>query len=170
MDDSDWSAKPPVSGAKFDHFAVAAPRIRDLLPLWINGMGGKFVLGADNPDVGWRTVRLDFDGMMCVELIEPLGGSTFFESFFTARPDGGIHHVTFLVDDLAAAHRSLEGQGFTPFGYQPEFQLFVHPRHANGVLLQVMKSYPKGAGADPGMTLEDVLDGRGMWGTGLASP
>jgi methylmalonyl-CoA/ethylmalonyl-CoA epimerase len=161
---------PADLGARFDHFAVATRRIRDALPLWRDAMGGRFTIGADNAEIGWRTVRLEFDGAPCVELIEPLGGSTFLDSFLRRNPGGGLHHVTFYVDDVKAAFAHLLARGYEPFGADDRwFQLFVHPRLAGGVLLQLMN--PSVLSSDPRkMTLGDVLAGAGFQGTGIPSP
>ncbi len=159
-------------GATFDHFAIATPRIRDALPLWRDALGGRFVIGADNAAAGWRTVRLELAGSPCIELIEPLPGSTFLDGFFRSHPAGGLHHVTFYVDDMQAAFDHIAARGYEPFGFDSErFQLFVHPRNAGGVLVQLMRRPdPAGPAGRPAMTLADVLAGRGYGGTGLASP
>jgi len=163
-----------------------------MLPLWQDALGGRFVIGADNASTGWRAVRLELGGIWCVELIEPLAGSAFLDGFFRRHPSGGMHHVTFLVDDVRAAFSRLASRGYEPFGADEQwFQVFVHPRQAGGVLLQLMMRQAgegrddgpgtaggsaagdgRDAGAGPagGMTLEDVLAGRGFRGTGLASP
>ena len=159
---------PRVDGATFDHFAIATPRIRNLLPLWQDAMGGQFVIGADNPEVGWRTARFELGSTTCVELIEPLPGSSFLDGFLRKNPRGGVHHVTFLVDDVHAAFLSLADRGFEPFGADASwFQLFVHPRQANGVLLQLMCRHDYSTGP---MELEELLAGRGINGIGVPSP
>jgi methylmalonyl-CoA/ethylmalonyl-CoA epimerase len=157
-------------GARFDHFAVATRRIRDALPLWRDALGGRFTIGADNAEIGWRTVRLEFEGAPCVELIEPLGGSTFLDSFLRRNPGGGLHHVTFFVPDIKAAHAHLSARGYEPFGADEQwYQLFVHPRRAGGLLLQLMN--PSALSAPPRkMTIDDVLAGAGFQGTGIPSP
>lgn len=157
-----------VPDASFDHFAIASRRIRDLTPLWIDSLGGVFRMGADNAAVGWRTARIEFAGAMCVELIEPLAGSVFFDSFFRRHPSGGLHHVTFLVDDIEDAFTRLANSGYKPFGgHEPWHEMFVHPTHASGVLVQLMlrRRYEI-----PEMTIEDLYAGRGLMGTGLLSP
>jgi len=165
-------------GATFDHVAIAGRRIRDMLPLWRDTLGGKFVVGADNPEIGWRAVRLELAGIWCLELIEPLPGSTFLDSFLRHRPEGGMHHLTFLVDDVQAAFERFAARGYEPFGADQEwFQMFVHPRRSGGVLLQIMRrahgrsddGEASGAGGRV-MTVEDVLAGRGYRGTGVTSP
>ena len=160
-------------GATFDHVAIAGRRIRDMLPLWRDTLGGRFVVGADNPQIGWRAVRLELGGTWCVELIEPLPGSAFLDSYLRHRPDGGLHHVTFLVDDVRAAFERFAARGYEPFGADQEwFQMFVHPRRAGGVLLQLMRRHQADGGEAErqAMTVEDVLAGRGHRGTGVSSP
>jgi methylmalonyl-CoA/ethylmalonyl-CoA epimerase len=80
--------------AVFDHTAVAAPRIRDLLPIYLDLLGGTFVQGGDNPRVGYRALQLEYQSGGRIELMEPLLGSSFFDSFF-ARKGSGLHHITF---------------------------------------------------------------------------
>ena len=161
-----------LTGGAFDHFAIATPRIRDLLPLWRDTLGGRFALGADNPEIGWRTVRLQFGEQICVELIEPLAGSAFLDGFFAKNPAGGVHHVTFFVDDIKAAFERIEAAGYAPFGADEAwFQLFVHPKRANGVLVQLMRRHDfHGGHGLPPMTVDEVLAGRGINGTGTPSP
>ena len=168
-------------GATFDHVAIAGRRIRDMLPLWRDTLGGRFVVGADNPEIGWRAVRLELSGIWCLELIEPLPGSAFLDSFLRHRPEGGMHHVTFLVFNVRAAFERFAARGYEPFGADQEwFQMFVHPRRAGGVLLQLMRrAHGRGDGGDDRqdsgagarvMTVEDVLAGGGYRGTGVSSP
>jgi methylmalonyl-CoA/ethylmalonyl-CoA epimerase len=158
-------------GATFDHVAIAGRRIRDMLPLWRDTLGGRFVVGADNPEIGWRAVRLELGGIWCVELIEPLPGSPFLDSFLRHRPEGGLHHLTFLVDDVRAAFERFAARGYEPFGADQEwFQMFVHPKLAGGVLLQLMRRMTHSRDDHPDMTVEDVLAGRGFRGTGVSSP
>ena len=168
-------------GASFDHVAIAGRRIRDMLPLWRDTLGGRFVVGADNPEIGWRAVRLELSGIWCLELIEPLPGSAFLDSFLRHRPEGGMHHVTFLVDDVQAAFERFADRGYEPFGAGEDWlQMFVHPRRAGGVLLQLMRrAHGRSDGGDGGqnsgafgrtITVEDVLAGRGYRGTGVSSP
>jgi hypothetical protein len=84
--------------------------------------------------------------------------------------------VTFLVDDVRVAFERFAARGYEPFGADQEwFQMFVHPRRAGGVLLQLMRRElahgdgAEGQGGGPAMTLEDVLAGRGHRGTGVSS-
>lgn len=164
--------EPLLPYATFDHVAVAAPRIRDLLPIYQDVLGGRFSVGADNPQVGWRNVRLSYVGGARIELMEPLAGSTFFDSFFARTGGGGPHHLTFKVPDIHRALQDLRRQelelliGDLDDPYWRE--VFVHPRSGHGVLVQVVEQHD--SGEDHPFTLEDVLAGRGYRGTGVPSP
>ena len=102
--------------AHFDHAAHAAPRIRDLLPLYVEQLGGVFLYGGDNVRVGYKGVVLGFAHGGKVELLEPLAGSAFFDSFFARNPLGGLHHLTFRVSDIRHALRRAQEGGFTMVG------------------------------------------------------
>jgi methylmalonyl-CoA/ethylmalonyl-CoA epimerase len=159
--------------AVFDHAAHAAHRIRDLLLLYRDLLGGRFLNGGDNQRAGYRVVQLGFRDGTKVELMEPLTGSSFLSSFLAGRPSGGLHHLTFKVGDIHAALRRVEELGLTATGVNldnPDWQeLFVHPRQGFGALIQLAQPGPNPWGW-PGLILEDVLAGRGPNGDGRPSP
>jgi len=157
----------------FDHAAVAAPRLRDLLTIYQDLLGGEFIQGGDNQRVGYRAIHLGFHGGTKIELMEPLAGSTFFDRFFQTRGGGGLHHITFKVDDIERAVERVKAAGFAITGLYLEEarwrEVFLHPKEAFGTLVQLAQPGP---GYEPtgGQTLEEVLAGRGMQGNGLSSP
>jgi methylmalonyl-CoA/ethylmalonyl-CoA epimerase len=147
--------------ATFDHAAHAAPQIVDLLPLYRDQLGGRLLYGGPNVRVGYRGVVLRFEGGK-VELLEPLAGSTFFDSFFARNPQGGLHHLTFRVGDLADAVARSEAAGLQVVGWNvddPDWrEAFVHPRSAHGALIQFVQSRPGYPVPCPqGATVESLL-------------
>lgn len=167
------AAVGPGPAAIFDHAAMAARRIRDLLPLYRDLLGGTFHLGGDNPRVGYRAVQLRYRDGGKVELMEPLAGSTFFDSFFRRHPQGGLHHVTFKVPSMAVALAELRDRGFTVHAESDSdpswHEVFLHPRDAAGTLVQIAQPGP-GYGPVTHFGLDDVLAGHGNHGTGVPSP
>ncbi|MFC4009204.1 VOC family protein [Nonomuraea purpurea] len=159
----------------FDHTAVAAPRIRDLLPLYRDLLGGTHRGGGgDNRTAGYRTLQLTYANGGRVELMEPLADSTFFDSFFElTRGRGGVHHLNFHVDDLDAAVAALTARGYRLHGLNrsnPRWrEVFLHPKEAHGVLVQLAQPGPREPG-ERRPTLEEVLAGRGRNGNGVSSP
>ncbi len=73
--------------------------------------------------------------------MEPLAGSTFFDKFFEAK-----------------------GEGLQ--------EVFIHPKVASGVLVQIAQPGRSGPieGWGSGVTLDELLAGRGLHGNGVASP
>jgi len=158
--------------AVLDHAAVAAARIRDLLPLYAGVLGGRLLNGGDNVRVGYRALQLGYSDGSKVELMEPLRGSTFFDKFFARGT--GLHHLTFKVDDIERAVARLEAVHVPLTGVyldDPNWrEAFIHPRDGHGVLVQLAQAapgFPPLAGA---MTVEHVLAGRGANGTLIESP
>ncbi|MFB4270698.1 VOC family protein [Nonomuraea sp. GTA35] len=159
----------------FDHTAVAAPRIRDLLPIYRDLLGGRHLGGGgDNRIAGYRTLQLTYGNGNKVELMEPLAGSTFFDSFFElTRGRGGVHHLNFHVDDLDAAVARLTGRGYRLHGLNRSDarwqEVFLHPKEAHGVLIQLAQPGRRDP-HEPRPALEEVLAGRGRNGNGIPSP
>lgn len=159
--------------AIFDHTAVAARRIRDLLPIYQDLLGGVFVSGGDNVVNGYRTLQLRYPNGGKIELMEPLAGSTFFDSFFElTRGRGGVHHLNFHVPDIHVAVEALRERGYRLFGLNldnPRWRdVFLHPKEAHGVLIQLAQPGSREGEVVP--SLEDVLAGRGRRGNGIPSP
>ncbi|MEU7877994.1 VOC family protein [Microbispora bryophytorum] len=159
--------------AAFDHTAVAAPRIRDLLPIYRDLLGGAYLGGGDNVVNGYRTLQLRYANGSKIELMEPLAGSSFFDSFFDlTRGRGGVHHLNFHVTDIEAAVDALRGRGYRLFGLnltEPRWrEVFLHPKEAHGVLVQLAQPGPRAT--EPVPSLDDLLAGRGRRGNGVPSP
>ena len=159
--------------ARFDHVGVAGPRIRDLLPIYHELLGGRFLKGGDHPRFNYRALQLEYADGTRIELLEPLPGSTFFDSFFRRGGGGGLHHVTFTVGDMQAAIEALCSRGFSLTGLYLEDrswqEVFLHPREAYGTLVQLAHSeipLPE----TPGLTIEQMLSGQGPDGRGIPSP
>jgi len=160
-------------GAKFDHAAVASRRIRDLLPIYHDLLGGMLAMGGDNIRVGYRALQLRYANGNRVELMEPLEGSHFFDTFFERNNLGGLHHVTFKVDDIELVVEAMRAMGYSLTGLFLQdaswLEVFLHPREAFGTLIQLAQG--DGSYEDEGdMTLEDVLAGHGTRGNGAPSP
>jgi methylmalonyl-CoA/ethylmalonyl-CoA epimerase len=156
-------------GASFEHVAVAAPRLRDLVPIYVDLLGGRPLWASDNLAYGFRVVVIGYADGTWHELMEPLRESTFFDKFFSKRPTGGLHHITFLVDDIAGAHQICEERGFTVVGRSDESddwkEFFLDLRQTHGTLIQIGQSSLQ---LNHTWTIEQIL--RGEHGNGEPSP
>ncbi|MFF0457775.1 VOC family protein [Nocardia africana] len=133
-----------IPDAVFDHVAIAARSIDDMLPLYSGILGGKPCFEAIHNAYGFRVVQLQFMNRSKVELLEPTSDSTFLESFLRRHPAGGLHHVTFRVPNIQAAKEYCENQGFDVFGINYENdewrEFFLRPKSTWGTLVQIVQS------------------------------
>jgi methylmalonyl-CoA/ethylmalonyl-CoA epimerase len=106
-------------------------------------LGGRVLFGGVNPMTGYRALHIGYPNGGRVELLDPAHGSDFLTKFLAARPQGGIHHLTFRVDDLHECLDRAEALAIPVFGvnFELEWQheAFVHPREAHGTLIQFVE-------------------------------
>ena len=68
---------------------------------------------------------------------------------FLEKKGEGIHHVAFEVEDIVAEMARLQQEGFTLLNEKPKkgadnkWVAFVHPKSANGVLVELCQEIPK---------------------------
>jgi methylmalonyl-CoA/ethylmalonyl-CoA epimerase len=81
-----------------------------------------------------------------LELITPTGEHSFLHPFLKGRK-GAVHHITLHTDNIFRAMAHLDASGIAYFGYHEystEYwkEVFIHPRDAFGVLIQIAEFKP----------------------------
>lgn len=82
-----------------------------------------------------------------IELLEATNPDSAIAKFIEKRGEG-IHHIAFEVKDIYAEMQRLEGEGFRLLNEQPKrgadnkLVCFIHPKSANGVLIELCQSIP----------------------------
>lgn len=80
-----------------------------------------------------------------IEMITPTGAGSFLDKFLADRE--GVHHICFQTLDIAQAKERLDQKGIPIFGYEDTSEgwreLFIHPRDAFGVLIQIAEFKPE---------------------------
>lgn len=77
-----------------------------------------------------------------IELLEATSADSAIAKFLTNKGEG-IHHIAFAVDDILAEMARLKREGFTLLNETPKkgadnkMVCFVHPKEANGVLIEL---------------------------------
>jgi len=80
-----------------------------------------------------------------VELLEATSPESPISKFIEKRGEG-IHHIAFEVEDIRAEMQRLEKEGFILLNKEPKpgadnkLVCFVHPKTANGVLIELCQS------------------------------
>ena len=80
-----------------------------------------------------------------IELLEALADDSPIAKFI-AKKGEGIHHIAFEVDDIIAEMARLKAEGFVLLNDEPKkgadnkLVCFVHPKSANGVLIEMCQN------------------------------
>jgi methylmalonyl-CoA/ethylmalonyl-CoA epimerase len=124
------------------HVAIAVPRIDDALPFFRDTLG----LAAEPVrDLADQHVRMVFLGGAKgrIELIQPIGGESGVAKFVAEHPKPTLHHVCYVVEDLAATLEKLARDGVELIDRAPRrgaegMVAFIHPRASGGVLIELI--------------------------------
>ena len=95
---------------------------------------------------GVRTAFLQ-SGPNKIELLESISTDSPISKFIEKRGEG-IHHIAFDVEDIVAEMARLKNEGFVLLNETPKegadnkLVCFIHPKSANGVLIELCQSKP----------------------------
>jgi len=130
---------------RIDHVALAVRDYEKALLFFRKLFGA--VLGASNEDPGMKYIwqLMSVGDLSRLEILTPTGRGSFLDNFLEKK-DGGVHHITFQTADIRKAAMILEKNGIPFFGLR-EYgnvwkELFIHPRNAFGVLIQIAEFNP----------------------------
>ena len=128
--------------SRIDHIAIAVRDHAGALRFFRDVLGA---IPGDQVEVPqqnftWQTLVLG--DLTRLELLTSMGGEGGLLGGFLAKRDGGFHHITLQTPDLKAAIQRLEEHGIPYFGKHdyPDGtwkEVFIHPRDAFGVLVQI---------------------------------
>ena len=141
-----------MTGAVFDHVAVAVERWSDAWPRYAVELGGTWGSGGEN--VGFAPAQLRYANGGRVEILQPWQSEANpFLRRFLDHDGPGPHHMTFKVKDIAGALNAARGRGFNPVGVNVSnpywMEAFLHPRQATGVVVQLAQSAEDWASPPP---------------------
>ena len=135
-------ANPPIG--KLDHIGIAVKSVAEARKFFEDTLGATFVFEAANQAAGYKLAAFDLNGLS-IELLEPLGATSFLHKFLEKRGEG-MHHLTFNVPDCKEKTAELKEQGVRIVDetqWSPtSFESFISPRTSHGVLIQLGSGYP----------------------------
>jgi methylmalonyl-CoA epimerase len=129
------------------HIGHAVADLDAALAVYERTLGGRVEHRQVVPEQGVEAVTVMI-GDARLELLEPLGPDTPVGRFLEKRGPG-MHHVAYLVDDVAAALREAADTGAELIDETPREGLFglqvgfVHPGSMGGVLVEFVSPAPK---------------------------
>jgi len=128
---------------KLNHVAIAVPNVENAASKYKDILGAKVSDIIELPDHGVKTIFVNLNNTK-IELIEPLGESSPIESYLKRKPDGGMHHICYEVQNINDACKKLTDNGATILGSgKPSIGahgkpvIFLHPKNFNGTLIEL---------------------------------
>ena len=128
---------------RLNHVAIAVPDLEAAAASYRTVLGATVSPPQDEPDHGVTVVFVELPNTK-IELLAPLGESSPIAPFLARNPAGGMHHICYEVEDLAAARDHLKAEGARVLGDgQPKIGahgkpvLFLHPKDFMGTLIEL---------------------------------
>jgi len=133
---------------RIDHVAIIVRNIEQALVFYRDTLG---IMPGEIKEVPTEQVRIAFlpmggPGGSEIELIEPTTPDSSLAKFLDKRGEG-LHHICLEVDDIDAALLEMQEKGAPVLDMQPRVAaegraIFIHPKAANGVLLELLEKRP----------------------------
>jgi len=129
---------------KIHHVGVVVPNLEDAMKLWRDLLGLHLTKSATIQDQGVKAALLKV-GDSEIELLEPINPGNGVGKFL-ARRGGGLHHLCFETDDVAAELEGARAKGIDLIDQQPRPGLagmicFLHPKAGRGVLIEYAQPF-----------------------------
>lgn len=124
-----------------DHVAIVVRSLDEALSFYRDALGLTVTERREVPEEGVEIASLALANGS-VELVRPLGSEGGIANFLDSRGEG-LHHICLVVQDIAAAMKRLREAGALPVTDEPQVAadgtryVFVHPKSAHGVLLEL---------------------------------
>ncbi len=128
---------------RLDHVAIAVHDPASASQLWGAWLGGRYVQG--DPDWhGFGFIQFEYPNGSRLEIISPGSDRDGFIIKFLEKRGEGMHHMTFITDDIKAEVEAFRDRGFRvvdeDYAWAHWQEAFLHPRTAHGVLIQLAQS------------------------------
>lgn len=128
---------------RLNHVAIAVRDAAAAAQTYRDVLGASVSEPLALPEHGVTTIFVALPNTK-IELLEPLGAASPIGKFLERNPDGGIHHICYEVDDIAAARDRLRaagarvlGDGEPRLGAHGKPVLFLHPKDFSGTLVEL---------------------------------
>ena len=125
---------------KINHVAIVVQDIDAALNFWEQTFGLKLDHVEDVPSQKSKVAFLPL-GESEIELVQPTTSDSGLANFLEKRGEG-MHHICIEVSDIDATLAELKSQGVRLINEVPEElpgrkMAFIHPKAANGVLVEL---------------------------------
>lgn len=131
---------------KIEHVAIAVKSLEQAIPLYERLLGTPCYKKEEVVSENVNTAFFQ-TGESKIELLESTDTNGVINRFIEKKGEG-IHHIAFAVEDISKEIIRLKNEGFefiseTPkLGADQKLICFLHPKHTNGVLIELCQDIP----------------------------
>lgn len=130
---------------QIDHIGIAVRDLAQAVATYTRLHGAAPVHQCDVPGEGVAVAMFAVGGST-IELLAPLSDQSPIAAFLAKRGEG-LHHICYVVADVATTTERLITAGFTPIqrpttaGVAGGAIQFFHPRETHGVLIEITQAH-----------------------------
>jgi methylmalonyl-CoA/ethylmalonyl-CoA epimerase len=126
---------------RLNHVAIATADLERAAAMYRDTLGAKVSAPQALPEHGVTVVFVELPNTK-IELMQPLGEASPIAAFLERNPAGGMHHLCYEVEDIAAARDRLVAAGARVLGdiktgAHGKPVLFLHPKDFSGTLIEL---------------------------------
>ena len=128
---------------RLNHVAIVVNDLDSASAKYRDTLGATVSEATDLPEHGVTTVFVELPNTK-IELLVPLGNDSPIASFLQKKPDGGIHHLCYEVENIETAIAKMIsegarvlGDGKAKIGAHGKPVVFLHPKDFCGTLVEL---------------------------------
>ncbi|MEE8399234.1 MAG: VOC family protein [Desulfobacterales bacterium] len=118
-----------------DHIVVRVKDIEEGIKTYRDKLGMEMDRRSESEALGIKQAFFNFDNGGFLEVVAPLGTDSPVGKSIESRGEG-VHTVSLAVDDLDGTIKAMQDAGVTLIGVGTP-QVYVHPKSAHGLLIQL---------------------------------
>lgn len=126
--------------SRIDHVSLAVKDFEKAKKFFMEILGAIPCTNAEDDNLKYYWEIFSVGDLSRMELIKATGEGSFLDNFLESRTNGA-HHITVETPDINKFRKKLEEKGVPYFGHREASEnwkeLFIHPRDAFGILIQV---------------------------------
>jgi len=133
--------------SRIDHVSIAVNDYEKARHFFQDILGAIPGFSDEDSDLKFYWQIFSIGDLSRIEILEPSAEGSFLDNFFKRKKDGGVHHITLQTPDIHQAMKILEENNIPYFGFneyedQCWKEIFIHPKDAFGVLIQIAEFNP----------------------------
>ena len=133
---------------RIDHVSIAVHDRQKAEHFFCSVLGAIPCTASMDPYMKYTWQIMALGDLSRMEILGSTARGSFLDGFLGKREEGGVHHITLQTSDIEETKALLRRHNVPYFGAH-EYgdvlwkEIYIHPRHAFGVLIQIAEFHPE---------------------------